>query len=435
MWAHLSGSWLMQKASLSYVVQLFMFLLFTKIIVINPVGPFCSHVCVFLCIKLMKTFLASIQLVWDSHHFSILLLQTFWATPWGSRWNGQHPWCDPPSRRSHLCSPQVHLVHEVRVLPETLCVRPQRDRGGAWGRSKEERRCCGLWFDCFGEYSCRHVAICPGLHLHWLLWAASSRGQAQSPSGPDGANQGGETQTNLSIFLLSLCRLYALKDCVYLIETMFTICFDQESNEERLISSLQDLNVRGRSALEVYRSLPTAAKEDVKVKSRNAKPGKKAKGGKGDKAEANEGGANPVKTLQAVAKKLGLGSLSARWERPPIISPGLRLMSFHINPTLLFGRLDGVKYENGKINVVNRKSGNKPKFYQKKWYVEKQMWTAGARTKRTFLMSLVLRLCSSYLHDVTLKSEDGKEFPCHKSVLCARLGKSSTCWHKSIYTH
>lgn len=93
---------------------------------------------------------------------------------------------------------------------------------------------------------------------------------------------------------------------------MFTICFDQESNEERLISSLQDLNVRGRSALEVYRSLPSAAKEDVKVKSRNAKPGKKTKGGKGDKAEANEGGTNPVKTLQAVAKKLGLGSLSAR---------------------------------------------------------------------------------------------------------------------------
>lgn len=93
---------------------------------------------------------------------------------------------------------------------------------------------------------------------------------------------------------------------------MFTICFDQESNEERLISSLQDLNVRGRSALEVYRSLPPAAKEDVKSKSKNAKPGKKAKGGKGEKAEANGGGANPVKTLQAVAKKLGLVSLSAR---------------------------------------------------------------------------------------------------------------------------
>lgn len=90
------------------------------------------------------------------------------------------------------------------------------------------------------------------------------------------------------------------------------ICFGQESSEEKLISSLQDLNVRGRSALEVYRSIPPAAKEDVKTKSKNAKPGKKAKGGKGDKAGANEGGANPVKILQTIAKKLGLGSLSAR---------------------------------------------------------------------------------------------------------------------------
>lgn len=30
---------------------------------------------------------------------------------------------------------------------------------------------------------------------------------------------------------------------------------------------------------------------------------------------------------------------------------------------------------------------------------------------------------SSYLCDVTLKSEDGIEFPCHKSVLCARQGE------------
>lgn len=72
------------------------------------------------------------------------------------------------------------------------------------------------------------------------------------------------------------------------------------------------MNVRGRSALEVYRSLPTAAKEDVRAKSKNPKPGKKTKGGNVDKAEANVGGANPVKTLQTVAKKLGLGSLSAR---------------------------------------------------------------------------------------------------------------------------
>ncbi|XP_027142993.1 inhibitor of Bruton tyrosine kinase [Larimichthys crocea] len=144
---------------------------------------------------------------------------------------------------------------------------------------------------------------------------------------------------------------------------------NQDLEQERLISSLQDLGLRGRSALDVYRSLPPAAKGDGdKTKSKCAKPGKKGKGGKGDKAGANDGGANPVKTLQGVAKKLGLGSLSVR--------------------------LDGVKYEGGKINVINKKTGNKPKFYQKK---------------------------CSYLCDVTLKSEDGKEFPCHKSVLCARL--------------
>ena len=32
-------------------------------------------------------------------------------------------------------------------------------------------------------------------------------------------------------------------------------------------------------------------------------------------------------------------------------------------------RLDGVKYENGKINVVHKKTGNKPKFNQRKWQV------------------------------------------------------------------
>ncbi|XP_019711856.1 inhibitor of Bruton tyrosine kinase isoform X1 [Hippocampus comes] len=140
----------------------------------------------------------------------------------------------------------------------------------------------------------------------------------------------------------------------------------QDSEEERLISSLQDLSLRGRSALEVYRSLPITAKGDcTKATSKGSKPGKKAKG-KGDKG-THERGDNPVKILQGVAKKLGLGSLSAR--------------------------LDGVKYEGGKINVIHKKTGNNLKFNQKK---------------------------CSYLCDVTLKSEDGKEFPCHKSVLCAR---------------
>uniref|UniRef100_A0A8C7X305 Inhibitor of Bruton agammaglobulinemia tyrosine kinase n=1 Tax=Oryzias sinensis TaxID=183150 RepID=A0A8C7X305_9TELE len=144
-----------------------------------------------------------------------------------------------------------------------------------------------------------------------------------------------------------------------------------QNQQERLISSLQVLGLRDRSALEVYRSLSPSTKEDNnKAKNKGLKVGKKAKGGKGDKTGANEGGANPVKSLQAVAKKLGLGSLSAR--------------------------LDGVRYENGRISVVQKKSSSKPKFYQKK---------------------------GSYLCDVTLKSEDGKEFPCHKSVLCARLGR------------
>uniref|UniRef100_A0A8C7W9R0 Inhibitor of Bruton tyrosine kinase n=1 Tax=Oncorhynchus mykiss TaxID=8022 RepID=A0A8C7W9R0_ONCMY len=56
--------------------------------------------------------------------------------------------------------------------------------------------------------------------------------------------------------------------------------------------------------------------------------------------------------------------------------------------------LDGVKYENGKINVARKMTANKPRCNQKK---------------------------CSYLCDVTLRSVDGKEFPCHKCVLCARL--------------
>lgn len=97
-------------------------------------------------------------------------------------------------------------------------------------------------------------------------------------------------------------------DCVHCLP-----CLGQDSEQERLISSLQDLGLRGRSAVEVYRSLPPATKDDSdKAKSKGSKSGKKGKGGKGDKAGVNERGANPVKTLQGIAKKLGLGSLSAR---------------------------------------------------------------------------------------------------------------------------
>lgn len=139
---------------------------------------------------------------------------------------------------------------------------------------------------------------------------------------------------------------------------------NQDAEQGRLISGLQDLH--GRSALEVYNSLTATAKRDGdKTKTKGSKMNKKPKG---NKAQISESSYNPVKTLQGVAKKLGLGGLSAR--------------------------LDGVKYDHGKINVMQKKTSSKLKFNQKK---------------------------CSYLCDVTLKSEDGKEFPCHKSVLCARL--------------
>ncbi|KAL6488863.1 hypothetical protein MHYP_G00026040 [Metynnis hypsauchen] len=135
--------------------------------------------------------------------------------------------------------------------------------------------------------------------------------------------------------------------------------------QQQLIHSLEELRLSGRSALEVYRSLPPLALGDEdKPKSRSAKSGRKSK----CCGAATARRYNPVKMLQGVAKKLGLGSLSAR--------------------------LDGVKYENGKISIVQNKTGNKPRFYPKKF---------------------------PYLCDVTLRSDDGKEFPCHKCVLCARL--------------
>ncbi|XP_016389972.1 inhibitor of Bruton tyrosine kinase-like [Sinocyclocheilus rhinocerous] len=134
--------------------------------------------------------------------------------------------------------------------------------------------------------------------------------------------------------------------------------------QQQLIHSLQALGLEKRSALDVYRSLPAKTLEDAdKPKAKSTKSGKKGKSG-----NVGEPGQNSVKMLQGVAKKLGLGSLSAR--------------------------LDGVKFENGKISVVQKKTGNKLRFNQKK---------------------------CSYLCDVTLRSEDGREFPCHKCVLCARL--------------
>ncbi|XP_057345363.1 inhibitor of Bruton tyrosine kinase isoform X3 [Manis pentadactyla] len=112
-----------------------------------------------------------------------------------------------------------------------------------------------------------------------------------------------------------------------------------------------------KSAFEVYRSNQAhivSEKQKIKPKSSN----------KGKSVEEDD----PVRMLQNVAKKFGFSNLSSR--------------------------LDGVRYENGKINVISKKTGNKPKLNQKK---------------------------CSFLCDVTMKSVDGKEFPCHKCVLCARL--------------
>ncbi|XP_049508858.1 inhibitor of Bruton tyrosine kinase isoform X2 [Panthera uncia] len=112
-----------------------------------------------------------------------------------------------------------------------------------------------------------------------------------------------------------------------------------------------------KSAFEVYRSSQAhIVSEKQKSKPKSSNKGKSI------------GEDDPVRMLQNVAKKFGFSNLSSR--------------------------LDGVRFENGKINVIEKKTGNKSKLNQKK---------------------------CSFLCDVTMKSVDGKEFPCHKCVLCARL--------------
>ncbi|XP_017656171.1 inhibitor of Bruton tyrosine kinase isoform X2 [Nannospalax galili] len=112
-----------------------------------------------------------------------------------------------------------------------------------------------------------------------------------------------------------------------------------------------------KSAFEVYKSSQAhTVSEKQKGKPKSSKKGR----------SASED--DPVKMLQNVAKKFGLSNLS--------------------------GRLDGVRFENEKINVIAKKTGNKLKLSQKK---------------------------CSFLCDVIMKSVDGKEYPCHKCVLCARL--------------
>ncbi|XP_055965774.1 inhibitor of Bruton tyrosine kinase isoform X2 [Sorex fumeus] len=112
-----------------------------------------------------------------------------------------------------------------------------------------------------------------------------------------------------------------------------------------------------KSAFEVYKS--------IQAHTTSEKQKNKPKSSKKGKSVGEE---DPIRMLQSVAKKFGFNNLSSR--------------------------LDGVKLENEKIIVVAKKPGSKPKLNQKK---------------------------CSFLCDVTMKSVDGKEFPCHKCVLCARL--------------
>ncbi|XP_053143059.1 inhibitor of Bruton tyrosine kinase isoform X2 [Hemicordylus capensis] len=136
-----------------------------------------------------------------------------------------------------------------------------------------------------------------------------------------------------------------------------------EENQDTLMTNLNKITFNGdinkKSALEVYRS----NQAHMVAEKKKSKPKSASKKCKGVGEEVNL-----IKMLQVAAKKYGLANLSSR--------------------------LDGVRIENGRINVVNRKNGNKPKLNQKK---------------------------CSYLCDVTMKSIDGEEFPCHKCVLCARL--------------
>ncbi|CAH2249161.1 inhibitor of Bruton tyrosine kinase isoform X1 [Pelobates cultripes] len=137
-----------------------------------------------------------------------------------------------------------------------------------------------------------------------------------------------------------------------------------EETKDSIISGFQKMSfcedVKGQSAYEVYKNNQICG-ENEKQKSK-AKPCKKGK------YNNEETSTSPVKMLQNIAKKFGLSSLSSR--------------------------LDGVKIVNGLIEVIRKKTGNRPRFNQNK--------------------------CPSVC-DVTMRSEDGKEFHCHKCVLCARL--------------
>lgn len=151
--------------------------------------------------------------------------------------------------------------------------------------------------------------------------------------------------------------------CDFLIQGYKPRVLYKEEQKGHLISNLQGFvfldDIKGTTAYKVYRNNQVIGMSGKKQKT-------KSKDTKKDKGATEEN--NPLKMLQALAKKFGLSGLS--------------------------GRLDGVRLENGKIHVIHKISRNKPKFNQNKY----------------------VNLC-----DVTLRSKDGKEFACHKCVLCARM--------------
>uniref|UniRef100_A0A452S907 Inhibitor of Bruton tyrosine kinase n=1 Tax=Ursus americanus TaxID=9643 RepID=A0A452S907_URSAM len=117
-----------------------------------------------------------------------------------------------------------------------------------------------------------------------------------------------------------------------------------------------------KSAFEVYRSNQAhTVNEKQKSKPKSSNKGK------------SNGEDDPVRMLQNVAKKFGFSNLSSRYENQ--LKP---------NPI---------------INFLFAK------------YVKNSLLL---QLKKFFFSS-------SFLCDVTMKSMDGKEFPCHKCVLCARL--------------
>ncbi|KAI1241116.1 Inhibitor of Bruton tyrosine kinase, partial [Lamprotornis superbus] len=168
------------------------------------------------------------------------------------------------------------------------------------------------------------------------------------------------------------------------------ISFKEKSDEyqDTLISNLSkmsfDENVNGKSAFEIYRN--------NQVQVINEKQKSKSKKGKaGDEA-------NLIKMLQSAAKKFELSNLSVR--------------------------LDGVRLENGKINVVNKNNGNKPKLNQKKCMLSSSWIEATCSALEMPIHSEILQIIVDYLYTdeaLAIKDSQNVEFICNVLVVADQL--------------